>query len=55
MGAVIADIDPGGDRSESVGEFLQSGVAGGIDRSWEDVGAYPRMEQALDSLQHRVA
>ena len=38
---VIADIDPGGGGSESVGIFLQSGVAGGVAVQCRYVGAYP--------------
>ena len=41
MGAVIADTDPGGGGSESVGTFLQSGGAGGVDVWVGDVGDCP--------------
>ena len=38
---VIADTDPGGGISESVGTFLQSGGAGGVAVWVRDVGAHP--------------
>ena len=44
VGAVIADIEPGGGGFEGVGAFLQSGVAG-IATVWgRDLGAYPSDE-----------
>ena len=39
--AVIADIYPRGGGSESVGSFLQSGVAGGVTVWGGDVVDYP--------------
>ena len=48
MGAVIADTDPGGGGSKSVGTFLQSSGAGGV-AVWvggvgahSEDGAFPR-------------
>ena len=41
MGAVIADIEPGGGGSEGVETFLQSGVAGGVTVRGGDMVAYP--------------
>ena len=41
LGSVIADIEPRGGGSESVGKFLQSGVAGGVTVRGGDLVAYP--------------
>ena len=41
LGAVIADIEPGGGGSKGVGKFLQSGVTGGVAVRGGDVGDYP--------------
>ena len=43
MGAVIADIEPGGGVSESFRTFLQSSVAGSVAVQGRDVGAYPKI------------
>ena len=41
MGAVIADSEPGGGRSKSVGTFLKSGNAGSVAVWSGDVGSHP--------------
>ena len=55
MGAVVADFDPGGDRSESVREFFQGGDPGSVVVRGGELGTDPKVDQTLSSFQHRVA
>ena len=41
-GAVVADFDPGGGRSEGVGTFFQGGETGGVVVWGGDVGTKPQ-------------
>ena len=55
LGAFVVDIEPGGVGSEGVGTFLKSVAQAVLLFGAEMWVLTPRMEQALDSFQHRVA
>ena len=54
MGAVVADFDPGGGRSEGVGTFFKAVTQAVFLFGAETWVLTPRMERALSSFQHRV-
>ena len=51
----VADIEPGGGRSEGVGTFLKAVTQAVLLFGVETWVITTRMEQALSSYQHRVA
>ena len=53
MGAIISDSEPGGGRSEGVGEFYKAVAQSVLLFGAETWVLTPRMEQALDSFQNR--
>ena len=55
MGVVIAVIDPGGDRSESVGTFYKVVSQAVLMFGTETWVFTTRMEQDLNRFQYRVA
>ena len=54
MGAVVADIEPGGGGSEGVGKILKVATQSMLLFGAETWVLTPRMERALSSFQHRV-
>ena len=54
MGAVVADIHPGGGESEGVGIFFKAVTQVVLLFREETWVLTPWMEQALDIFQHRV-
>ena len=54
MGAVVADIEPGGGGYEGVGEFVKTVTQAVLLFGEETWVLTTRMERALSSFQHRV-
>ena len=55
VGAVIADTEPGGGETESVGNFYKALAHVVLMFGAGTWVLTPRMDRALDSFQHRVA
>ena len=54
MGAVVADVEPRGGGSESVGKLFQGSDTGGVVVWGGDVGTNTQHGAVLSSFQHRV-
>ena len=55
MGAVVADVDPGGGGSKGVGNVLKAVTQAVLLFRSDTRLLTPRMDRALSSFQHRVS